>query len=263
MHNIRVMRPLCFHGRPVQCLFLLLASIGTHAEVCDPNALRGAYGFSFASNTTIGGTTRPVVGIGRLLFDTGKVSGVTSSSFTGLILGNPVTGTYEAKLDCSVEWRLQDTSGAFQHFSGTMSADGGRVTFRQTDPGGAENGILLRTTNECCAGGLNGAFRLTITGRSVDVATALESGPVSFSGLLVVDGAGRLTSAAGPDGPPLVSGMYRVNGDCFVEGVLEVAPGGKKAGAMHFRGIVVEQGRVILGIQTDPGTAVTLRLLSM
>ena len=77
------------------------------------------------------------------------------------------------------------------------------------------------------------------------MATALESGPVSFSGLLVADGAGRLSSAAGPaDWPPLFSGKYWVNDDCFVEGVLEVAPGAKTAGAMHFRGIVVEQGRV-------------------
>jgi hypothetical protein len=57
--------------------------------------------------------------------------------------------------------------------------------------------------------------------------------------------------------------MYRVNDDCFVEVVLELAPGRKNVGAMHFRGIVVEQGRVILGIQTDPDAAVTLRLLSM
>ena len=151
VHYIRVMGPLYFNGPPVRCLFLLQASIDIHAEVCAPNTLQGAYGFSFASKTTIGGTTRPVVGVERLLFDSGKVSGVTSSSFTGLILGNPVTGTYETKRDCSVEWRLQDTSGAFQHFSGTMSADGGRVTFRQTDPGGAENGF-------CCGPPMSAAL---------------------------------------------------------------------------------------------------------
>ena len=32
-------------------------------------------------------------------------------------------------------WTLQDDSGNFRRFAGTMSADGGHVDFRQTDPG--------------------------------------------------------------------------------------------------------------------------------
>ena len=241
----------------------MLASIVTHAEVCDPKALQGSYGLSFASKTTVGGTPRPVVGVGRLQFDSGNVSGVTSVSFTGLILGNPVRGTYEAKWDCSVEWRLQDTSGAFQHFSGTMLADGARVTFRQTDPGGPDNGLLFRTTNGCSAASLNGAFAWNLVGDAVDVDTALESGQVSLSGLLAADGAGRVSLSAGPDQPWLVAGIYQVRDDCSVEIVLELAPGGKKPGGIHFQGIIAGHGREILGIQTDPGTAVAFRLHSM
>jgi hypothetical protein len=158
-------------------------------------------------------------------------------------------------------WSLQDTSGGFQHFAGTMSADGGHVFFRQTDPGGADNGILRRTINKCSECSLAGKFRLTLAGASIDVGTALESGRVSFSGLLIADGAGRLWFAASADEPPLFAGTYDVKEDCFVEFSLELAAGGKEKAAMHFRGILVENGREVLGIQTDPGTNVVFRMV--
>jgi hypothetical protein len=53
-----------------------------------------------------------------------------------------VTGSYEAKSDCSVILKMQDDSGGFQHFSGTLSSDGSSVQFKQTDPGGAQRGIM-------------------------------------------------------------------------------------------------------------------------
>ena len=71
------------------------------------------------------------------------MSGTASATFSGLLLGNPVTGTYEAKSHCSVAWKLQDDSGAFQNFSGTLSTDGARVHFQQTDAGGARGKEIL------------------------------------------------------------------------------------------------------------------------
>ncbi len=131
-------------------LFLLFAPIFAlpvaQAAVCEPKAFHGAYGFSLTGVTTIGGAARPVAVVGRLVVeDSGNLSGISSASFTGLIFGNRVTGKYEAQTDCSVTWTLQDDSGNFPHFAGTMSADGSHLAFRQTDPGGAQNGILVRT----------------------------------------------------------------------------------------------------------------------
>jgi hypothetical protein len=105
--------------------WILALSVG-HAAVCDPKAFHGAYGLSLTGATTIGGPARPVAVVGRLVLDdSGNLSGISSASFTGLILGNQVTGKYEAQTDCSVTWTLQDDSGNLQHFAGTMSADGG------------------------------------------------------------------------------------------------------------------------------------------
>jgi len=246
---------------------LLIASIfalpATRAAVCEPKDLHGPYGFTLTGNTTIGGPTRPTAVVGRLVFgESGNLSGVSSASFTGLILGNPVTGKYEAHTDCSVQWNLQDDSGAFQHFSGTMSADGGRVSFRQTDQGGAGNGSLVRTMNECSQPSLAGKFNLAASGSTVDLGTAVESLRVSLDGLLIADGAGGLSFAAGPDEPAPVAGTYDVQHDCFVELSLELAAGEKHKVAMHFRAILVERGREVIGIQTDPGTTVSLRLIA-
>jgi hypothetical protein len=46
-----------------------------------------------------------------------------------------------------------------------------------------------------------------------------------------------------------------------VELALELRIGGKTE-ATHFRAIVVEKGRQVLAIETDPGTVVALRLVS-
>jgi len=234
-----------------------------HAAVCDPKAFHGAYGFSLTGATTIGGPTRPVAVVGRLVLDdSGNLSGISSASFTGLTLGNPVTGKYEAHFDCSVTWTLQDDSGNFQHFAGTMSADGGNVTFRQTDPGGAGIGTLLRTMNGCSVSSLAGTFNLTASGSTLDVITAVDSGRISIRGVLIADGARNLSFAPGPDEPALPAGTYEVLDDCFVKLVLELPANEYQAAAMYFRTILVDNGREVLGIQTDPGTVVALWLVS-
>jgi len=250
-----------------KCLLLLCASSfalpAMRAEVCDPKAFQGAYGLFMNGAATIGSATRPIVVVGRLtLNDSGNLTGISSASFTGLILGNGVTGKYEAHDDCSVAWTLQDTSGSFQHFAGTMSADGRRVAFRQTDPGGPEGGTLRRTMDGCSASSLAGTFSATASGTTIDVNTAIDSGSVSFRGVVIADGAHNLLFVPGPDDQAVLAGSYDVQPDCFVGLVLELPAGGNKTTKMHFRAIVVDNGREVLAMQTDPGTAVEFRLIA-
>jgi len=250
-----------------QYLFLMFALIFalpvTHAAVCDPKAFHGAYGMSLTGATTIGGSTRPVAMIGRLVVEgSGTLSGISSTSFTGLLLGNPTTGRYEAHTDCSVTWAFQDSSGTFQHFAGTMNADGGRVTFRQTDSGGAGNGTLLRTVNWCTASSLAGTYKFKASGRTVDIPSGADSGLVSLQGVLIADGAGTLSLNAGPGQPVVAAGSYEVQSDCFVTLVLDMPAAEKKTTTMHFRAILGDDSREVLGIQTDPGTVVAVRLVS-
>jgi hypothetical protein len=261
----------------VSLLFVSIFAITvSHAEVCDPGVFHGAYGFALTGATTISGATRPVVVVGRMILeDSGNLSGVSSASFVGLLLGNRVTGKYEAQTDCSVTWTFQDPSGSFQHFAGTMSVDGARIVFRQTDLGGPEDGLMLRTMDRCSASSLTATFDFTAAGSTVNVVTAAESGGISLQGLLTADGARNLSFASRPGEPAVAAGTYEVADDCFVALVVDLPvdsqaasmlpglpQGGMPKSGMHFRAIVVDDGRQVLGMQIDPGTIVGVRLVS-
>jgi len=236
-------------------LFLLLLLPGftaaQSADVCNPADLVGSYAFQLTGLTNISGPPKPTVSLGRLTFDgRGNLSGTASATFTGLLLGNPVTGSYEAKSDCSITWKLQDTSGAFQNFSGTLSADAASVRFRQTDPGGAPRGIMKKLSDACSAADLQKNYSYTVSGST----TPMQPDELSH----IVSGKGALDTAR--------NGSFQVDSDCSVRFVLILpAQDGKVAEpspVMNMRGFLVDGGKEILAFQTDPGTMVSARFAS-
>jgi hypothetical protein len=201
--------------------------------------------------TEISGTLRPTVSLGRLTFDgRGNLSGTASAIFTGLLLGNPVTGSYESKSDCSISWKLQDTSGAFQNFSGTLSADSASAQFKQTDAGGAQRGILKKTPDSCSAADLMKTYTFTVSGRT----TPMQPGEVAH----MVSGKGTLDTAG--------NGSFQVDSDCSVRFVFILpAQDGQvvePSPIMSMRGFLVNGGKEILAFQTDPGSMVAARFTS-
>lgn len=158
--------------------------------------------------------------IGRLVFETeGRVSGTSSVNFGGLFLGNPVTGTYSASSDCSMNFDLQDDSGGWQHFRGTLAPGGAHGEFHQTDPGTGGHGQLAKVPNSCDASLLKGTYSVTLNGQRTTTSA---------------DGQGHLAGNG--------SGTYDVGSDCFVE--IDFG--------MRLRGIVVNGGRAVFAVQTDP-----------
>ena len=88
-------------------VLLLTGAPANAGNVCNPTKLVGPYAFQLSGTTTISGTPKPTASLGRITFDgSGSLSGTASATFRGLLLGNPVTGTYEAQSDCSVTWKL-------------------------------------------------------------------------------------------------------------------------------------------------------------
>ena len=236
--------------------FLLLAVLTLPvlaADVCNPRVFHGAYGFQLSGDTTISGAAKPVASVGRLVFDeTGGVSGYSSAHFAGYLLGNPTTGSYEAHTDCSITWSLQDTSGAFQHFKGTMTPDARRVQFRQTDPGGPGRGLLIRTPPACGAAALQPRYRFTISGSFIPMLPDQQAHRVSANGTAEVRDGGILwLEFAGT--PGATEGTVEVDDDCVVQLELTLTSGD----TMNLRGVLVDDGRQILAIQTDPGATVT------
>jgi hypothetical protein len=227
-------------------LLILLSGAAVHAaDVCNPSDLVGPYAFQLSGSTTISGTPQPVASLGLIVFDgSGSLSGTASATFSGLLLGNPVTGSYEAMPDCSVTWKLQDDSGGFQNFSGTMSTDGIRVQFRQTDSGGAQHGIMVKTSDTCSASDLQMKYNFTVSGGAIPMQPGEVPRTVSAKGTLDIAG----------------TGSFQVESDCSVQFVWTLPAGGPAP--MTMRGFLVNDGKEILAFQTDPGAMVAARFSS-
>lgn len=242
---------------------ILVLSFSAHAaDSCNPRDLQGAYGFQLTGETTISGLSKPAVSLGRLVFDDdGNVSGTSSVNFAGYLLGNPVTGTYEAHGDCTVTWSLQDDSGAYQHFSGVATSDASRVQFRQTDPGSAPNGLLVRTAaEECKAADLRKDYAFTLSGSIVPMIDGGASGTVAAKGVMAGDASYHFHLTVDGDSPYTTDVAVTVESDCMVE--LDTAlpvEGGATPAPIKLRGILVDAGKQILAIQTDPGAIVSAR----
>lgn len=225
-------------------LFFLPGAVAQAADICDPGKLTGPYAFQLSGLTTISATPKTTASLGRIVFDgSGGVSGTASSTFSGLLLGNPVTGTYQAQADCSISWKLQDDSGAFQHFSGTFSGDGSRVEFRQTDPGGVQHGIMQKTPDACSAADLQEKYKFIVSGST----TPMQSGQVARA----VSADGTVDVGA--------NGSFKVDSDCSVRFTLTLPA---ETSPLAMRGFLVNGGKEILAFQTDPGSMVAARLRS-
>ena len=229
-------------------VFLVLWPIAAFgATVCDPTHFPGPYGFQLSGQTTISGTSKPVASLGRILFaPDGTVSGYSSVMFDGYLLGNPVTGKYETQGDCTVTWSLQDDSGGYQHFTGAIGADAKSVRFRQTDPGSARSGVMSRTADRCSVANLEKEYEFTLSGSSVPMSTGQVPDTVNVKGLIQSDGAGAFKLVT--PGASAIDVTVHVEDDCIVN--LAVA---LPSGPVALRGILVNDGKDILAIRTDPG----------
>jgi hypothetical protein len=228
-------------------LLLIPAFVAHAADFCDPSKVTGPYAFQLSGSTSISGKPQPTVGLGRMVFDgSGKLSGTSSVTFSGLLLGNPVTGTYEVKPDCSITWKLQDDSGGFQNFSGKFTPDLKRAQVSQTDPGGT-TGVLQKTSDSCNSGDLRRKYQYTVSGST----KAMLPGEVAHN----VSAKGTLDTAR--------DGDFHVDGDCSVHFAIKLpAPDGQaEAPVMNMRGFLVNDGKEIIGFQTDPGAMVAARLM--
>ena len=267
------------------CVSIFAVSV-TKAETCDARVFQGAYGFSLTGTTNIGDRARPVAVLGRLVVDDSEhLRGVSSASFMGLVYGNRVMGTYQVQMDCTITWTFQDSSGGLQHFAGTITVDGGRILFRQTDPGGPERGIMLRSMKACTESGLTRTFDFIASGSTFNLMNPAETRSVDLQGVLTADGAHKVSFVSDDAKPAIEAGTYELAEDCFVTLVVNlpagqqppwmisdspsggvVIPGlaadGQSTPGFHFRAIVVDDGRQVLGMQIDPATTVAIRLFS-
>jgi len=241
---------------PALILLIVVSLPVRAADVCAPTDIHGPYGFQLSGTTTISGKETPLASMGRLVFD-GKtsISGVSSVNFHGLFLGNPVTGSYEIKTDCTLTLSLQDDSGAFQHFTGKASPGANRAEFHQSDPNISSKGLLVRLSETCDASGFHGQYNFTMSGTSTPLATDGTAGITSAKAVVLADGAGGLSIMRGDSKS---SGTYTVDSDCFLQADFGLADGDNST-LVKLRGIVVNGGKEVLAVGTDPERVANVR----
>ena len=178
------------------------------------------------------------------------MSGISSVNFAGYFLGNPVTGKYEAHADCSIVWSLQDDFGVWQHFEGKLTPDLLAVQFHQTDAGGARNGTMQKIAPTCSAAGLVARYSFALSGDAMPMNPGDAPRRISETGIAEPDAAGTfkltLNDAAG-------SGTIAIDSACIAQMTMALPTGDTVA----LRGVLVDGGKRILAVETDPGTTVT------
>lgn len=220
----------------------LFTAFGMWAQVCDPAKLAGPYGFQLSGATDISGAKQPATSFGRVVFDGhGNVTGVSSAMFNGYFLGNPVTGTYEARTDCTLTWQMQSDSGAFQHFAAKLSPDLASGEFRQTDPGGAQHGVLIQSSGKCTPEDLRGRYGYSVTGSSTPMQESGDARTINAQGTVDV----------------ARNGTFVVDADCMVQFDLVLLGPSERLMSLRMRGVLVDGGSEILAIETDAGAAVS------
>jgi hypothetical protein len=152
-------------------------------------------------------------------------------------------------------WSLQDDSGAFQHFQGPITPDGRRAGFKQTDPGGAEQGVLVRTAESCTAASLSKHYQFTISGSFVPMVPGDSPDEMKIDGVVEGDDKGAFRLTRNGPAQPAVPVTIAVETDCIVsvEFALPSSP------SVKLRGILVDDGKEILAIRTDPGWIASAR----
>lgn len=224
------------------------------ARPCSDISLSGTYGFLHLGTDSNG--TPATAAVSQLTFDSARrtFTGETTASHDGVIATEPLTGTYTVADNCTGT----GTPAAGSPFSIVVTSTGFLAVHLLSE------GFALRQGSSTCTNaGVRGNFGFETTGTFL--AGAPTTGAVAFIGELKLtvnrfgegvisghvassEGATFLTFAEEP-----VTGAYTVDKEC--RGTAVIAPKGHSE--MHFSFVVVDCGKQMLAIETDPYTVVS------
>jgi hypothetical protein len=221
---------------------------------CSNDSLNGTYGF-LHDETDINGTPFAAA-VSQITFDstTGTFAIENTASHDGVIVTNSTTGTYAIASNCTGT----GTPAGASPFSIVVTPTGFLALHLF-----AEGFALEQGSATCTNAGVKGIFGFETTGAFL--AGAPATGAVAFIGelKLSVDPSGggmitgNLASSLGDtfltfEEEP-VRGSYSVDANC--RGAATIKPKGQPE--MHFRFVVVNGGKEMLVVETDPDTVVS------
>lgn len=228
---------------------------------CTNASLRGDYGF-VARGVTLAGSPLPAplqgpfASGGKASFD-GKGNFVltSTSSFNGVIQPVETRGVYQVNSDCSYSSQA-DNGITFQ----SVILDGGRqLQILQTTPDVVIAGTALQRPSRCDAKSLSGAYGFAAEGAAgPPTIPAALAGPLAGVGTVVFapDGTFVLTATRSVNGtldpqPLPLTGVYFPKGDCAFAMSFDVG--------FNFDAVIVNNGKAILFVETDAGTALIVK----
>jgi hypothetical protein len=231
---------------------IVLASFGLSsaawAATCSNASLSGTYGFLHDGTDSNGAPTSAAVT--QITFDstTGTFTGEQTASHDGVIVTEPVTGTYTIASSCTGTGTPTEGSP----FSIVVTSTGFLALHLF-----AEGFAVKQGPPTCTNAGVKGRFGFETTG------VFLATGAVAFIGELKLtvnpSGEGVISGrvASSEDGTFLtfepVTGSYKVGADC--RGRATITPKGLPE--MHFHLVVVNGGNEMLAVETDANTVVS------
>jgi hypothetical protein len=239
---------------------------------CSVATLKGRYGFAVQGSTDAASGLPPALqgpfaAVGTTEYDAaGQVTiAARSASFNGIARQVPAeTGRYSVDGNCVVT--AQYPSGVTTR---NVLIDGGRAMFAmQTNPGTTIGGLSQRTARaddvdgrrrRCTLDDLAGRYGFLAEGVAGPPTLPLTAAaPLVGNGVVQLqrDGsfsATALRSVGGmQDAQPLaLAGRFSVDADCAVSMHFDAG--------FNFVGTVVDGGREILFVETDPGTSLTVK----
>lgn len=228
---------------------------------CTNASLRGTYGF-VARGTTLAGSPLPAALQGPFAsggvstFDgQGNVFLTSTSSFNGVIQPVEVRGTYQVNSDCS--YTSQAENGiAFR----AVIVDGGReLLILQTTPAVVISGTAIQRSPRCENKPFQGIYGFAAEGAAgPPTIPAKLAGPLAGVGTVAFerDGTFVLVATRSVNGaidpePLALTGVYSMNSDCTFGMIFDVG--------FTFDAVIVNGGKEILFVETDPGTALIVK----
>jgi hypothetical protein len=250
-------------------------------RTCSAASLRGTYGFTAQGFTVAGSPVPsplqgPFASLGTAVYDgRGGVVLTASATFNGLTQSlPPVRGSYQVNADCTFVSRLDNGATFFASI-----VDGGQDLFiLQTTPGVIASGVATlrdgrRSGSDDAESGGAGACRTAIargvygfisqgTGAPPTVPPP-AAGPLAGVGTVrfAPNGSFTLTAVRSANGfidPQTLrlTGSYSFTNDCNFQMIFDVV-------GFHFNGTVVNGGKEVSFLETDPGTTFVVKAKRM
>jgi hypothetical protein len=240
-------------------VFVTLALTSGAWAACSNSSVSGTYGFQ---GNGADGSGLPTALLGQFTIDSSNLtfSGTETVSDDGVIAPNlPLTGTYSIASNCTGTGTIAVNGGKASDIYFVVTSVGLRTLYGKT--GTTEASMATpQGTATCTNAGVKGAFGFEVGG--IFFTGAPFVGPVALVGELSLttnasgDGVINGLMSASEDGTIYtftetpVTGSYSITSNC--QGTASITLKGQSA--MNYALVVVNAGKTIQAIETDPDT---------